>query len=67
MPRIDSDKLLLSQTLKQFHEQEWLAAGLGGDAEHALIGLSLHYVTRHLRHGGLAERPQHEPLRTLVD
>jgi hypothetical protein len=66
MPRIDPDKLLLSQTLKQFHEEEWVAAGLAGHEEQGLIRLSLHYVARHLRHGSLAERLKHEPLCTLA-
>ena len=65
-PGIDSDKLLLSQTLEQLHEQEWVAAGLAGHAEQRLIGLSLHYVARHLRHRGFAERLEHEPFCTLV-
>ena len=53
MPGVDSDELLLSQTLKQLHEQEWASAGLAGHAQQGLIGLSLHHVARHLRHSGL--------------
>jgi hypothetical protein len=66
MSGVHSDKLLLSQTLEQFHKQEWIAAGLAGHAEQGLIGLGLHYVARHLRHGDLVERLEHEPFGTLV-
>jgi hypothetical protein len=66
MPGIDPDKLLLSQPHEQFHEQEWVAAGLAGHAEQGLVGLSLHDVARHLRDGGLAERLKHQPLCSFV-
>ena len=51
---VDSDELLLPQTLEQFDQEEWIAAGLAGhDQEQRLVGLGLHHVARHLRHGGL--------------
>ena len=65
-PGIDSDEALLSQTFEQLHEQERVAARLAGHAEECLVGLSLHHFARHLRHGGFAERLEHEPFCTLA-
>jgi hypothetical protein len=65
-PGIDPNKLLLSQPLEQFHKQDWVATGVPDSAEHGVIGLSLDHVARHLRHGRLAERLEHEPFCTLV-